>query len=524
MPKTKTKKRATPNNPQFNLLDPAAWDEFLSGVKSDSGIKITRKTAMSYAAFWRGVTLVSSAVGKIPMFVLRRVGNGKERATDHPCYKLLRYRPNEYMTAFIFKQTLCAHLLVEGNAYAFIDRDGAGRPVSLLPMSPDATYPVRANGILYYVTSVQGASRKMPADSVLHWRGLGFDGLLGYSVIEYGKQSLGLGLAAEKYGAIFFGNNAQPSVVLEHPGRLGPKGVKNLRESWTSMHMGLDRQHRLAVLEEGMKLHPFSSTAKDAQLNELRGFEIRNIANWLGVPPHKLGDSSRVAYNSLEQENQDFLSDGLDPRMVPFEEECREKLLSEEEKNSDSHMVEFERNAFVRSDMAARANYFRAALAGAPWMTVNEVRGVDNRNPIEGGDVMRNPLNMAPQGERDPADGNEIASDVPTGDKEESANRATAKRILMDTLGRMTRRLATQARRATKDPSQYAVWLAEARRKNESVVAEALRPAAIVNGMDPDGLIERFFARAAAMIPSGQEWEVAGMVAKLPGELCNDDN
>lgn len=380
--------------PSFEEED---WETASETWASAAGGRVGERRAMSYAAVYRAVALISGAVAKLPLVTYRRVvsalGEGKERARDHPAFGLLRHKPCPEMTAFTFKQTLQAHALLHGNGYAYVRRRGNGQPLELLLLSPKLTEPVRREGRLWYVTRASGREFRLPHDDVLHVRGLGGDGLVGYSVLSVARESLGLGLAARRHEAVFFKNSARPGVVLEHPGKLTPEGKKNLRESWERMHAGVDNHFRTAVLEEGLKAHLLTMTARDAQLLETRQFEIREIANWFGVPPHMLGDTSRTSYSSLEQENQSFLDNGLDPWLCCWEAECWDKLLSEAEKAGEAVVIEFLRAAWVRANLSARGEFYvRMLQAGV--LCANEVRGLENLNPIPGGDVFRVPLNM----------------------------------------------------------------------------------------------------------------------------------
>lgn len=377
------------------------------GSRSSSGVRVSYSTALTHSPVWRGINLLSRDVAKLPLLVFQREGEGKRRAPEHRSYQLLRRKPNREMTAFVFKQTLVAHALLEGNGLAYIFRRGDGTPEELIPLVPGKSYPVRESGQLWYVTEVNGEWRKLYPENIFHLKGLSFDGLSGYRVIDKARESLGLGLAARDYGSRFFKNDARPGVVIEHPTSLSEAAATRLKAQWNAMHSGLDNAHRTAVLEEGMKINKFSSTARESQLIQTREFDIVEVANWIGVPAHKIGDKSRTAYASLEQENQSYLDDSLDPWLVNFEDEAQEKLLTEEEKQNDSHTIEFVRQALLRANLVDRANYYRVALGGRPWMKQNEVRALENLNPVDNGDTILDPLNMKDPGGNpdDPATG-----------------------------------------------------------------------------------------------------------------------
>lgn len=475
--------RASPENPQYSLSDPALWDALLEGTESSSGERINRKAALAYAAYWRGVHLISRDVAKLPMDLYRRLSDGgRERVRDHPARRLLRRKSCPQVKAFDLKSTLQSHALIYGNGYGYIERSGDGLPAAIWPMDPESVYCVRADGVLWYVASFRmttdGAQvqRKLTPESVLHVRGLGFDGLTGYSVLEYARDTLGIGLGARKFGAIYFKNGATANVILEHPGYMTETAEARLRESWNTMHAGLSNAHKTAVLQEGLKANVLGTEPRRAQMVELRQFEIREIANVLNIPSHKLGDPSPRSYASVEAENQAYLDEGLDAWLVQWEEECFDKLLTEEEKRGDEYYFEFNRAALVRADIATRYAAYNTALQGG-WMTRNEIRERENMNPLEGGDVPLQPLNMAP---------------ISEGPAEAETEGKAGRRALLDILARMARRVATQAIRASRRTGGLTGWWSGVEARNREVVTRAL--GVLLRGEELDTLVDGFFA------------------------------
>lgn len=385
-----TPRAASPENPRFSLQDPTAWDDILT-PKSSSGVAVSRESALTYAPWWRGVNLLSGGAAKLPLLTYRLEGDRRRIEPGHPAYALLRHKPNEYMTAGTWKRLMVAHAIQTGNGYSIIERRGDATPTALLPVDPEHVTPCREGGRLVYVVRIvydNGAIRsvKILAENMFHVKGLSYDGLHGYSVYDRARESLGLGMAMTKYGSVFFRNQARPNVAIEVPGKLNETQVQSLREQWQRMGEGLDNSHRLAVLQGGSKLTPFQINARDAQLIESRAFQLRDIALWLGVPPHKLGADAMTSYGSLEQENQSYLDEGLDPWLCAIEEEAHDKLCTEEEKASDEVEMEFDRSKLIRASMNDRANYFARATNGKPWMLRNEVRMEEGLNPVDGWD------------------------------------------------------------------------------------------------------------------------------------------
>lgn len=441
-----------PNHP-LNIESPD--DETftaLGGSRSISGVRVTRRKALGYPAVWRAVSLISGDVAKLPLGVYRQAGRNRELDRVHPSYRLLMRKPNESMTAFVFKQTIVAHVLTEGNGYAFIDRDGGGKPVGLLLLNPDKVVPVRVKGALWYVYGEDSNPKdwqKVPAADVLHIRGLGFDGLQGYPVLKYAAESLGVAIAARDYSGRYFKNDARPGGALKHPGKLTPEARRNMRESWARLHEGADNQHKVAILEEGVEFIPFQSNAKDAQLLENREFDSREIANIFGVPTHKLGDPSKVAYNSLEQENQSYYDDTLSRWLRVIAEECHDKLLSEEEKAKESHLIDFDYQEIQRADINAQVS-FVTSLTGAGVIEVDEGRAILGMNSK----AVAEPVN-------DPAPATAMQTNG-------------LRQIVVDTARRMVRRLTVQAERASKS-SAWNTWPTESA-EHIDVIREAFAP------------------------------------------------
>lgn len=376
-------------NPSVPLSQACAEMFDGDGGPTAAGVRVTRKRALGYSAVWRAVNLIAGDVGRLPVFVLKRDGAGKAPDKTHPAYRLLRRKPNPNMTAFTFRQTLQAHALTEGNGYAYVVREGS-RPVELMLLDPDRTDPVKVGGELWYVTHVPTGKQnrfetvRLPATDVIHIKGLGYDGLTGYPVLKLLRDTLGKAIAARDYGSRYFKNSARPDAVIEVPQSMKEAAVDNIRSSWERIHQGIGNAHKMGILREGAKLVQYNSNARDAQLIENLEFDAREVANVFGVPAHKVGDPTKVAYNSLESENQSYHDDTLDRWLICHEEEYADKLLSEEEKANDSHSIEFARQELLRTNLTARGNYYSQAVMGG-WLARDEVRGFENLNPIPGG-------------------------------------------------------------------------------------------------------------------------------------------
>ncbi|EHI70203.1 portal protein [Streptococcus phage Javan261] len=268
---------------------------FLGGMTT-SGSRVNEKTAMQMTAVYSCVRILSETLASLPLHVFEHTENGTAKAVNHSLYTVLHDEPNKEMTSFIFRETLMTHLLLWGNAYAQIIRNGKGEVIALYPLMPDRMKVDRdEQGQLYYDYTVNdtdasitggGIVRLQPSD-VLHIPGLGFDGLVGYSPIAMAKNAIGMAIATEEYGAKFFQNGATPSGILEYPGTI--KNPEQVRESWTRGFSG-GNSHKIAVLEEGMKYTPISISPNEAQFLETRKFQLNEIARIFRVPPHMVGD------------------------------------------------------------------------------------------------------------------------------------------------------------------------------------------------------------------------------------------
>jgi HK97 family phage portal protein len=506
--------RASAENPSTPLSQADEWLYDAWGASpAPSGVRVNTKTALTLDAVYRAVDLISGAVAKVPLNVYRQANGGWVDAPEHPASWLLRDQANENTTAYELKRTLTINLLLAGNGYAVIDRDGDFRPTGLLQVAPEYLYPVKVNGRLFYVLDMPDMDmvRMNPAD-VVHVRGPGWSGLEGWSVIQLARNSLGLGLAQAEYSSRFYAGSARQSVVLEHPGRLGDGVAKRLREQWEKMVSGLSNSHRTAVLEEGMTAKPLTISARDSQLIEARGFSVREVANWFGLPPHKLGDPTRTSHSSLEQENQAFLDDSLDGRMAPWEHETRAKLLTEQQRRTRSHTIEFHRQSLVKADLAQRNSSYQIALGGAGYLTINEVRRAENRPPLAdpAADQVLVPLNVAPLGSATGGT-DDVAGDNVAGDRGATGNDHAPRPLgwLAADVLRCCRRLAKAAERAAKRPDVFVPFVDGMHQEHRSHLIEYLEPAAAFLNLDPKQAADTIMSEArtalltAAEVPAG---------------------
>lgn len=362
---------------------------------STAGKNVTERSAMQMTAVYSCVRVLSEAVAGLPLHLYKyRSDGGKEKALKHPLYFLLHDEPNPEMTSFVFRETLMTHLLLWGNAYAQVIRNGKGEVVALYPLMPNRMSVDRdENGRLYYkyyrgndeaIRNKEYEVVLSPYD-VLRIPGLGFDGLVGYSPIAMAKNAIGLAIATEEYGAKFFANGAAPSGVLEHPGTL--KNPDKVRESWNATFGGSHNANKVAVLEEGMKYSPISISPEQAQFLETRKFQINEIARIFRVPPHMVGDLEKSSFSNIEQQSLEFVKYTLEPWLVRWEQSMVRSLLTANEKQE--YFIKFNVDGLLRGDYASRMSGYATARQNG-WMSANDIRELENLDRIpaeDGGDL-----------------------------------------------------------------------------------------------------------------------------------------
>lgn len=360
---------------------------FLFG-RTTSGKPVNERTAMQTTAVYACVRILAEAVASLPLHVYEyQDDGGKKLVHDHPLYYLLHDEPNPEMTSFVFRETLMSHLLIWGNAYAQIIRDGAGRVLGLYPLLPDKMDVQRDDrGNIYYVYSRNSDENPMfkeygdirlKAEDVFHIPGLGFDGLIGYSPIAMAKNAVGMTLACEEYGASFFANGANPGGVLEHPGVL--KDPSKVRESWNSVYRGVNNAHKIAVLEEGMKYQQIGIPPEEAQFLETRKFQINEIARLYRIPPHMVGDLDKSSFSNIEQQSLEFVKYTLDPWVIRWEQSLQRSLLLPGEKGK--YFIKLNVDGLLRGDYQSRMNGYAVGRQNG-WFSANDIREMENMNPI----------------------------------------------------------------------------------------------------------------------------------------------
>jgi len=367
-----------------NSLFGSAYTFFFGGTTS--GKLVNERTAMQTTGVYACVRILSETLASLPLHTYKHTDRGKEKALEHKLYYLLHDEPNPEMTSFVFRETLMSHLLLWGNAYAQIIRDGRGNVLALYPLLPDKmTVDRTSTGEIYYEYQKDTGSVILRSYEVFHIPGLGFDGLVGYSPIAMAKNAIGMAIATEEYGAKFFANGANPGGVLEHPGIV--KDPKRIRDSWNEVYQGSSNAHRIAVLEEGMKFQTIGIPPEQAQFIATRKFQLNEIARIFRIPPHMIGDLEKSSFSNIEQQSLEFVKYTLDPWVARWEQAIQRTLLRETEKRE--YFVKFNVDGLLRGDYQSRMNGYAVGRQNG-WLSSNDIRELEDMNRIpedQGGDL-----------------------------------------------------------------------------------------------------------------------------------------
>ena len=347
-----------------------------------TGEVITEDKANTVAAWFAGVRAIAQDVSTLPLITYRRSGDARDRAYDHPMYHILHDAANPQMTSVVFRETLQGHLLTWGNGYAERELDLAGRTIALWPLRPDRMTVTLDGGKRKYEYQVRSGTAPIELDParVFHIPGMGFDGLIGYSILTMARETLGQTTALREYGGRVLQNDARPGVILRHPSTLSPDAKKNITASWEDQHGGFSNAGRTAILEEGMDVTTLGLPRQDMLFVEAQKWQVAEVARWLRLAPHKIGDLERATFSNIEEQNIDHVSSTLRPWCTRWEQQIDKDLLPEPDVFAE-HLMD----AALRGKTLDRYQAYAVAVQNKA-MTPNEWRGFENWNPVEWGE------------------------------------------------------------------------------------------------------------------------------------------
>ena len=484
--------------------DPAAHDphnwlaDTLVGAQTQSGVRVSPEAAMRVAAYFACLRDISEDVAKLPLPVYRRNADGSRTQVIHPVTRLLNVEPNPDMTAMALRETLTHHALGWGGGFAEITLDGAGEPNGLYPIHASRVQIRRGTDKrLYYdvrVDDLGGNILTLPARKVLHLHGLSADGVRGYILSVLARETTGVATAAEAFGARFFKNDARPGGLLRHPGEMNDEAWAEFRTQWIAAH-ATTAQHTVALLENGMEWQPTSVPPEEAQFLLTREHSVEEICRWFRMPPHKAQHLKRSTFSNIESQNKEYVTDTLSPWSRRWEQECDRKLLP-----GTGLYVEHNFHALLRGDTKTQGDWYKALVTHG-IMSRNEIRELENRGRVPGGELMMVPSNMAivqEDGSLQPASGKAPAGG---GARPQAAQ---LRPLLVDAVSRLVSKdvkaVSRKAKTLSGKPEQLVDWLAGYAQEQRTyyvgtagLVVDAL---AQVGGIDQDRAAEVLHAAA----------------------------
>ncbi|MCC6147413.1 MAG: phage portal protein [Anaerolineaceae bacterium] len=492
--------------------DPPDWVNALSGYQTAAGVSVSESSSLQVSAVFACVRVLAETIASLPLPLYQyTTPRGKEKARDHALYAILHDMPNPEMSSFDMRNALQGHLALRGNAYMEIEQNRAGKIIALWPLRPDRMRIMRKSGKLVYFYRVNAGGEEIPLSSerIFHVRGMGSDGVTGYSPVALARQSIGLAMATEEYGSRYFGNGAQPGGVLEHPSSLKDDAYQRMRKSWEEAHQGLEKSHRVAILEEGVSYKQIGMAPEDSQFLETRKFQVTEIARIFRVPPHMIADLERATFSNIEQMSLEFVMYSLMPWLVCWEQAIYRGLLTEPERKK--YFAKFNVAGLLRGDMLSRYQSYAVARQWG-FYSANDVREIEDLNPVDGGDEYLVPLNMVPAGESRPLDASSEPGTVSDAgqNSQDNANSGRAaggmiekrvitpramrsatarhrlvnayRQVFRDTAARVIRREVNDVRNAAKkyfgqrDYGQFSIWMEEFYREHADFILRQFKP------------------------------------------------
>jgi HK97 family phage portal protein len=379
-------------------------EEFLKGNDisnyanfTNSGLMINDETVFQVSAFWDCVKILSEDVATLPLVLYKRLEKGKTKAENHNLFKIINYKPNEEMLIINFLEMLMTNVLLWGNAYVQKIYNKKGEIIEIYPLYSRYMEIKRdKNNNLYFRYNEPGNEKDFDKEQIINITGLTMDGITGLSILKYARESLGLTMATEKFGASFFGSGSKPGGVLELPENGRCKDKDQVRAEWNKLYQGIGNANRIAILEGGMKYKPVGIPPEDAQFLQTRQFQIPEVCRWFRMPPHKIADLSNATFSNIEHQGIEYVSNTLRPWLVRFEKSFEAGLLNQKE--IKKYFIQFSVDALLRGDFNTRMQGYATARQNG-WINADEIREKEDMNPMpegEGGEKYLVNGNMIP--------------------------------------------------------------------------------------------------------------------------------
>jgi HK97 family phage portal protein len=350
------------------------WDNW----QAARGGSVTPRSAESVSAVYACVSAIAETIASLPLILYRRTGDdGRERAKDHPLYKVLHDSPNGQQTALEFRESMQAAVLLRGNAYAEAIRGYDGQVRELLPLQPDRVQVLKLdNGRLgYEVFDDRGGRRRLVQEEVFHLRHRSTDGVLGVSPITAAREVVELAITERQHGVAVFNNGTRATGILKFPGKLNQQQRDVIRQSWASQYAGAGNAGKTPILEEGVDYTPVSMTLEDAEWIAARQFSVEEICRLFRVPPTVVGDLRHGNYSNSVEMSRQFVTLTLRRHLTAWEQAIGRCLLTEAGRRV--YFAEHSVEGLLRGDSLNRAEFYSKAIADG-WLDTDEVRQLEN--------------------------------------------------------------------------------------------------------------------------------------------------
>lgn len=381
--------------PTWHLSD-AGLATLFEGRPTSSGVAVTQSNALTVAPYFDAIRIISEDIAGFPFPIYRRLANGrKELARDSHFWRLVNQKPNPWQSSRKFRECMTGMALLRGDALALPTVPSVGTlkglVVELLPLMPDAWRVEQQSdfSVLYYVRNDQGGETPYTWDEVFHLSGFGLNGLTGLNLLTLAREDIGEAIADREYSTTLSANGARPGGYIQAPANLTKSQAQQIQEEWNDVHRGISNSHRVAVLPFGMSWQDVGMTPESAKIVEQRAATIVTAAAWFRMPPHKLGDLSRATWGNVEEENIDYVRGTLLPWMGRWEDAIDLQVLKD-----DTLYSKMNAEALLRGNTETRYQAYARALGsnnGPGWETVNEIRDLEDKAPIPGGDALWEP-------------------------------------------------------------------------------------------------------------------------------------
>lgn len=489
----------SPTDPFFYMMNPYGMTKSRQWITADN--------AMEVSAVYACVTLLSETIASLPLKVYENTSSGKREKTEGKLYGLLK-NPIGFQNEFEWMENLVGCLALRGNSYHRI----APMRSELDPIHPSRVkVEMDENRRLRYTVTVDSESYEYSQSEVLHIKGLSSDGMQGMSPVALARETIGAAKSAEEHAATFFGNSAIPGGIISTKNKLDPESKKRLRSDFEEMHGG-DNKHRLGVFDMEMSWQQIGMNWEDAQFLETRKFEISEIARWFRIPPHMIGDVERSTSwgTGIEQQSIGFVRYTLRPWLKRIETAINSSLVLP---NDGPVYVKFAVEGLLRGDSAARASFY-STMKTSKIMTTNEIRALEDMNPIEGGDELENPATSSgsnPQPQHEPEQESDASSIFV---------RDVAERLVSCEQNAFTKR----QKYASDDPERYLAWVDEWMTGHRGRVEKAMKPLWELSKIAPEmgsGMVDNYIlARKGAILAhSDDAWKPEAVSRQIAKEL-----